>query len=97
VADKCRFKDTNQPTADRVALDRQRKNRTNNKTGPDSGDELDIEGTRSDDIDTLGYMPSNLIFDLTSEQEVRNIFSIVRLNLNIILAFRPPGVHHKNS
>lgn len=77
MADKCRFKDTNQPTADRVALDRQRKNRTNNKTGPDSGDELDIEGTRSDDIDTLGYAPSNLIFDLTSEQEVRNIFSIV--------------------
>ncbi|KAL9574794.1 hypothetical protein ACKAV7_001206 [Fusarium commune] len=69
VADKCRFKDTNQPTVDRVALDRQRKNRTNNKTGPDSGDEPDIEGTRSDGIDTLGYMPSNLIFDLTSEHE----------------------------
>nr|RBQ88368.1 hypothetical protein FVER53263_00794 [Fusarium verticillioides] len=69
VADKCRFKDTNQPTTDRVALDRQRKIRTNNKIGPDSGDEPDIEGTRSDGIDALGYMPSNLIFDLASEHE----------------------------
>jgi hypothetical protein len=77
VADKCRFKDTNQPTTDRVALDRQRKIRTNNKIGPDSGDEPDIEGTRSDGIDALGYMPSNLIFDLASEHEVRNLFSTV--------------------
>lgn len=77
MADKCRFKDTNQPTADRVALDRQRKTRTNNKIGADSGDEPDIEGARSDGIDTLGYMPSNLIFDLASEHEVRDNFSIV--------------------
>ncbi|VTT80579.1 unnamed protein product [Fusarium fujikuroi] len=69
VADKCRFKDTNQPTADRVTLDRQRKTRGNNKIGADSGDEPDIEGTRSNGIDTLGYMPSNLIFDLASEHE----------------------------
>jgi hypothetical protein len=76
VADKCRFKDTNQPTADKAALDRLRKNRINNKTSPDLV-ETDIEGTRSDAIDTLGYMPSHLLFDLTSEHKVRNISSIV--------------------
>ncbi|KAF9779690.1 hypothetical protein IL306_001621 [Fusarium sp. DS 682] len=68
VADKCRFKDTNQPTSDKAALDRLRKNRINSKTNSDSV-ETEIEGTKSDGVDALGYMPSHLLFDLTSEQE----------------------------
>ncbi|KAH7256757.1 fungal-specific transcription factor domain-containing protein [Fusarium tricinctum] len=68
VADKCRFKDTNQPVNEKAALDRYRRNRINNKTSPDSV-ESQLEDSGSDGIDALGYMPSHLIFDLTSKYE----------------------------
>jgi hypothetical protein len=69
VADKCRFKDTNPPVNDKAALDRFRRNRINNKTSPESV-ESELEDQGSDGIDALGYMPSHLLFDLTSKYEV---------------------------
>jgi hypothetical protein len=69
VADKCRFKDTNQPVNEKAALDRFRRNQINNKTSPESV-ESELEGPGSDVIDALGYMPSHLLFDLPSKYEV---------------------------
>ncbi|KAM0353629.1 hypothetical protein ACHAPU_001642 [Fusarium lateritium] len=69
VADKCRFKDTNQPVTEKVALDRLRRSRINTKTSPESA-ESELGDTGTDGIDALGYMPSHLLFDLTSNYEV---------------------------
>lgn len=69
MADKCRFKDTNQPVNEKAALDRFRRNRIINKTSPESV-ESELEDPGSDGIDALGYMPSHLLFDLTSKYEV---------------------------
>ncbi|RGP70420.1 hypothetical protein FSPOR_3995 [Fusarium sporotrichioides] len=68
VADKCRFKDTNQPVVEKVSVERQRKNRVNIKSSPDSIDS-ELEDTASGGIDALGYMPSHLLFNLTSRHE----------------------------
>ncbi|KAG8674388.1 hypothetical protein FPOAC1_000355 [Fusarium poae] len=68
VADKCRFKDTNQPVTERVAVERQRKNRVNIKSSPESLDS-EVEDAASDGIDALGYTPSHLLFNLTSRHE----------------------------
>ncbi|KAJ4016886.1 hypothetical protein NW766_005087 [Fusarium irregulare] len=67
VADKCRFKDTNQLATEK-AVDRQRKNRLISKTSPDSIDS-ELEDTANEGINALGYMPSHLLFDLTSKYE----------------------------
>ncbi|KAF4334412.1 hypothetical protein FBEOM_11757 [Fusarium beomiforme] len=75
VADKCRFKDSNQPSVDKAALDRPRKNRMSSKTNSDSI-ETEVEGTRNDGIDALGYMPSHL-FDLTSEHELERALRVI--------------------
>ncbi|KAF4997372.1 hypothetical protein FGRMN_3957 [Fusarium graminum] len=68
VADKCRFKDTNQPVTEKVALDRLKRSRINNKTSPESA-ESEFGDAGTDGIDALGYMPSHLLFDLTSDCE----------------------------
>ncbi|RFN53099.1 hypothetical protein FIE12Z_2683 [Fusarium flagelliforme] len=67
VADKCRFKDTNQLATEK-AVDRQRKNRLISKNSPDSIDS-ELEDTANEGINALGYMPSHLLFDLTSKYE----------------------------
>ncbi|KAF4963716.1 hypothetical protein FSARC_8286 [Fusarium sarcochroum] len=68
VADKCRFKDSNQSATEKAASDRPRKNRLNNKASPDSV-ESEFDDTGSDGIDALGYMPSHVLFGLTSKHE----------------------------
>ncbi|QPC74812.1 hypothetical protein HYE68_005564 [Fusarium pseudograminearum] len=68
VADKCRFKDTNQPVTEKAAVERQRKNRVNIKSSTDSIDS-ELEDPASDGIDALGYTPSHLLFNLTSRHE----------------------------
>ncbi|CAG7557280.1 unnamed protein product [Fusarium equiseti] len=67
VADKCRFKDTNQLATEKP-VDRQRKNRLISKNSPDSIDS-EFEDTANEGINALGYMPSHLLFDLTSKYE----------------------------
>ncbi|KAM0423993.1 hypothetical protein ACHAPD_002476 [Fusarium lateritium] len=69
VADKCRFKDTNQPVTEKAAVERQRKNRVTIKSSPESLDS-EVEDTTSDRIHALGYTPSHLLFNLASRHEV---------------------------
>ncbi|KAL2674994.1 hypothetical protein Neosp_011174 [[Neocosmospora] mangrovei] len=67
--DKCRFKDANQPAAEKAASENLRKRRLNNDASTES-EELDIDDTDSDGIDALGYMPAHVLFGLTAQDEV---------------------------
>ncbi|KAF4978979.1 hypothetical protein FZEAL_4734 [Fusarium zealandicum] len=69
VADKCRFKDTNQPSAEKSASDSLRKRQRNADDSTESADS-DIEDGDSDGINALGYMPSHVLFGLTSQDKV---------------------------
>ncbi|KAF5005867.1 hypothetical protein FDECE_7725 [Fusarium decemcellulare] len=69
VADKCRFKDANQPAAEKAASENLRKRRLNNDASTDSI-ESEIDSGDSDGIDALGYMPSHVLFGLTSQDEI---------------------------
>ncbi|WAO83982.1 Zn(2)-C6 fungal-type domain-containing protein [Fusarium falciforme] len=68
VADKCRFKDANQPAVEKAASDNLRKRRLNNDASTES-EEFDIDDTESDGIDALGYMPAHVLFGLTAQDE----------------------------
>lgn len=69
AADKCRFRDSNQPAAEKVAQDKRRKRRLNPDFSTDSaGSEIDeAEGSG---IDALGYMPSHVLYGLTAQDEI---------------------------
>ncbi|KAM6531773.1 hypothetical protein FSOLCH5_001225 [Fusarium solani] len=69
VADKCRFKDANQPAGEKAASENLRKRRLNNEGSTESED-FDIEDLDGDGIDALGYMPGHVLFGLTSQAEI---------------------------
>ncbi|KAM5355677.1 hypothetical protein ACJ41O_002323 [Fusarium nematophilum] len=70
VADRCRFKDANQPATEKATSERSRKRRLNNDASTKSLDDSDLGNTDSDGIDALGYMPSHVLYDLTSQDEI---------------------------
>ncbi|KAF7544995.1 hypothetical protein G7Z17_g9522 [Cylindrodendrum hubeiense] len=71
VADKCRFKDANQPAAEKAAQLKLRKRRLNHDASTDStGSELEIDEAEGDGIDALGYMPSHVLYELTAHDEI---------------------------
>ncbi|KAJ4271686.1 hypothetical protein NW762_000391 [Fusarium torreyae] len=81
VADKCRFKDSNQSAIEKAPTDRLKKHQLNNKASPDSV-ESEFDDTGSDGIDALAYMPSHVLFGLTSKHE--NFINDVNFHYYII-------------
>ncbi|KAK7422030.1 hypothetical protein QQZ08_009679 [Neonectria magnoliae] len=69
VADKCRFKDANQPAAEKAAKETLRKRRLNHDASTESL-ETEIDEGDSDGIDALGYMPAHVLFGLTASDEI---------------------------